>query len=170
MINWFAAYTYPRHEKKVAEYLSSAGVECFLPLYKESRLWNNGLRVVVQKPLFPSYIFVHVDSSDSLKILKTPSVASLVTSAGVPVPLPNHEIESLISGVSQLDLAPHPYLRKGERVRVKSGPFADREGILVNCKNQWRVVICIDLLMQAVSVEIESSALEALPYRASLTA
>jgi transcription antitermination factor NusG len=170
MINWFAAYTYPRHEKKVAEYLSSSGIECFLPLYKESRLWNNGLRVVVEKPLFPSYIFVHVDSSDSLKILKTPSVASLVTVAGVPVPLPKQEVESLMAGVAQLELAPHPYLREGDRVRVRSGPFADREGILVQCKNRWRVVICIELLMQAVSVDIDACALERLPLRAARTA
>jgi transcription antitermination factor NusG len=167
MTSWFAAYTYPRHEKKVAEYLFAAGVECFLPLYKESRLWNNGLRVVVEKPLFPSYLFVHVDASESVKILRTPSVASLVTVAGVPVPLPRHEIEALKLGVSQLDLAPHPYLRQGDRVRVKSGPFAEQEGVLVVCKNRWRVVICIDLLMQAVSVEIDSSALERLPSKIS---
>ena len=170
MINWFAAYTYPRHEKKVAEYLNSAGVQCFLPLYKESRLWNNGLRVIIEKPLFPSYVFVHVDSSDSLKILKTPSVASLVTVSGVPVPLPRQEVESLMAGVAQLDLAPHPYLREGDRVRVRSGPFADREGILVQCKNRWRVVICIELLMQAVSVDIDACALERLPFRVARSA
>jgi transcription antitermination factor NusG len=170
MISWFAAYTYPRHEKKVAEYLNGAGVECFLPLYKESRTWNNGLRVIVEKPLFPSYIFVNVDSSDSLKILKTPSVASLVTIAGVPVPLPKQEVESLMAGVAQLELAPHPYLREGDRVRVTSGPFADREGILVQCKNRWRVVICIELLMQAVSVDIDACALERVPFRVARSA
>jgi transcription antitermination factor NusG len=167
MMNWFAAYTYPRHEKKVAEYLTYAGVECFLPLYKESKLWNNGLRVLVEKPLFPSYLFVRIHSSDSIKILRTPSVASLVTVAGVPVPLPKNEIEALMLGVSQLELAPHPYFKQGDRVRVKSGAFADQEGVLVLCKNRWRVVICIELLMQAVSVEIDSSSLERLPARAS---
>ena len=170
MIDWFAAYTYPRHEKKVAEYLKGAGIECFLPLYKESRMWNNGLRVTVEKPLFPSYIFVHFDSVDSVKVLKTPSVASLVSVAGVPVPLPKQEVESLIAGVAQLELAPHPYLREGDRVRVKSGPFTDREGILVQCKNRWRVVICIELLMQAVSLDIDVCALERLPLRVARTA
>ena len=104
MIDWFAAYTYPRHEKKVAEYLKGEGVECFLPLYKESRMWNNGLRVIVEKPLFPSYIFVHVDACDSLRVLRTPSVASMVTLAGVPVPLPRQEVESLIAGAAQLEM------------------------------------------------------------------
>jgi transcription antitermination factor NusG len=160
---WFAAYTYPRHEKKVAEYLGWSGIESFLPLYKDARSWKNGLRVVVERPLFPSYIFVHVELADSLKILRTPSVASLVTVAGVPAPLPNGEIESLKAGVSQLNLEPHPYLRKGDRVRVKSGPFAGQEGILLQHKNRWRVVICVDLLMQAISVEIDTSAVERIP-------
>ncbi|MGE5109771.1 MAG: UpxY family transcription antiterminator [Acidobacteriaceae bacterium] len=162
---WFAAYTYPRHEKKVAEYLGWAGIESFLPLYKEAHTWNNGLHVTVEKPLFPSYIFVRVEPSDTTKILRTPSIASLVTVAGVPAPLPSAEIESLRAGVSRLRLEPHPYLKQGDRVRVKSGPFADLEGVLVLHKNRWRVVISIDLLMQAVSVEIDSSALERLPRR-----
>ena len=160
---WFAAYTYPRHEKKVAEYLGWSGIECFLPLYKEASSWRNGLRVMVERPLFPSYIFVHVEAGESLKILRTPSVASLVTVGGVPATLPNREIESLKAGISQLNLEPHPYLRKGDRVRVKSGPFAGQEGILVFLKSSWRVVICIDLLMQAISVELDTSAVEKLP-------
>jgi transcription antitermination factor NusG len=162
---WFAAYTYPRHEKKVAEYLVWAGIESFLPLYTEAHTWKNGLRVMVEKPLFPSYIFVRVEPFDTTKVLRTPSIASLVTVAGVPAPLPTAEIESLRAGISRLLLEPHPYLKQGDRVRVKSGPFADLEGVLVLHKNRWRVVICIDLLMQAVSVEIDSSALERLPGR-----
>src|SRR5512146_2982725 len=138
---WFAAYTYPRHEKKVAEYLGWSGIEAFLPLYKDARSWKNGLRVVVERPLFPSYIFVRMEPSQSLKILRTPSVASLVTVAGVPASLPGSEIESIKAGVSQLNLEPHPYLRKGDRVRVKAGPFAGQEGILVFLKSSWRVVI-----------------------------
>ena len=167
---WFAAYTYPRHEKKVAEYLGWSGIESFLPVYKEARRWKNGLRVVVERPLFPSYIFVHVAPGESLKILRTPSVASLVTVAGVPAALPNHEIESLRAGVDQLNLEPHPYLKKGDRVRVKTGPFAGQEGILVIHKNQWRVVICIDLLMQAISVEVDTYAIERLPSKLSFCA
>ncbi len=159
---WFAAYTYPRHEKKVAEYLDWSGIESFLPLYKEPRSWKNGLRVVVERPLFPSYIFVHVKRIESLKILRTPSVASLVTVAGVPAPLPDSEIDSLKAGVSQLNLEPHPYLRKGDRVRVKTGPFAGQDGVLILHKNRWRVVICVELLMQAISVELDISAVERL--------
>lgn len=164
-LQWYAAYTYPRHEKKVAEYLGWSGIESFLPLYKDARSWKNGLRVIVERPLFPSYIFVHVEPGESLKVLRTPSVASLVTVAGVPACLPNSEIESLKAGVSQLNLEPHPYLRKGDRVAVKAGPFAGQEGILVLHKNRWRVVICIDLLMQAISVELDSSAVERLPSK-----
>lgn len=163
MEKWFAAYTYPRHEKKVAEYFAAAEIESFLPIYKQARLWNNGVRVLVERPLFPGYIFVRIEPTDCLKVLRTPSVANLVCVAGTPVALPNQEIEALIGGVAQLDLEPHPYLRQGDRVRVKSGPFASQEGILIQHKNRWRVVICIELLMQAVSVEIDPNALERLP-------
>jgi len=163
MSDWYAAYTYPRHEKKVAQYLEQCGVESFLPLYKEINKWKNGQRMLVEKPLFPSYVFVNVNPNERLRVLQTPSVASLVERAGIPVPLAQSEIDSLRQGVSQLQMEPHPYLKKGDRVRVKSGPFADREGVLVFQKNSWRVVICLDLLMQAVAVEIELNELERLP-------
>jgi transcription antitermination factor NusG len=162
---WFAAYTYPRHEKKVAAYLEHSGIESFLPLYKEAHSWKNGLRVTIEKPLFPSYVFVHIPTAETLKVVRTPSVASMVTVAGVPAPLSNQEIEALRVGVQKLQLEPHPYLKRGDRVRVKSGPLQDQEGTLVFYKNRWRVVICIDLLMQAVAVEIEQSELERLPNR-----
>ncbi len=167
---WFAAYTYPRHEKKVATYLEHSGIESFLPLYKEAHCWKNGLRVTVEKPLFPGYVFVHVATAETLKVLRTPSVASMVTVAGVPAPLSDQEIQALKASVEKLQLEPHPYLKKGDRVRVKSGPLQDKEGILVFCKNRWRVVICIDLLMRAVAVEIEQSELDRVPERVTRAA
>jgi hypothetical protein len=35
--NWYALYTAPRHEKRVAEQIQQQGVDCFLPLYRSVR-------------------------------------------------------------------------------------------------------------------------------------
>ena len=161
--HWFAAYTYPRHEKKAAKYLNMFGVETFLPLYREAHRWKNGVRSLVEIPLFPGYIFVHIESANRTKVLQSPSIASLVGCGGVPTPLPPQEIDRLQTGSLLLNLRPHPFLKTGDRVRVKSGPLADMEGVLVNLKNQWRVVICVDLLRQAVSAEVDLAELERLP-------
>jgi transcription antitermination factor NusG len=159
---WFAAYTYPRHEKKAAKCLIQRGVETFLPLFRESHLWRNGVRSIVEAPLFPGYLFVRMNATDRVKVLQSPSIACLVSHGGVPVPLPQDEVERLQLGTKHLNFLPHPYLEAGDRVRIKTGPLVDMEGVLVSFKNQWRVVICVDLLRQAASVEIELGEVERL--------
>ncbi len=162
---WYAAYTYPRHEKKAAECLRLRGIDTFLPLYRESRLWKNGIRRIVEAPLFPGYVFVNITIAERIRVLQSPSIACLVGQGGIPSILPHHEIERLQIGSRDSSLRPHPYIEIGDRVRIKSGPLAQIEGVLLSFKNQWRVVLCIDLLRQAASVEVELSELERLPFR-----
>jgi transcription antitermination factor NusG len=59
-----------------------------------------------------------------------------------------------------LKVEPHPYLKMGERVRVKAGVMAGVEGVLVRKKNQCRVVLSLDAIMQSVAVEVDASDLE----------
>jgi transcription antitermination factor NusG len=61
---------------------------------------------------------------------------------------------------TQLRVEPHPYLTVGRRVRVKSGPLAGVEGILIRKKNAYRVVLSLDLIQRSASVEVDASDLE----------
>ena len=151
---WFAVYTTPRHEKAVARQFEVRQLEAFLPLYRSVHRWKNGCRVSVEQPLFPSYVFVSVERRDYLRVLQTPGVLSLVGSGRDPAPLPSAEIESLRSGLPLREFEPHPYLVVGKRVRIHSGALAGMVGVLVRKKNNLRVVLTLDLIMQSVSVEI----------------
>lgn len=162
MMNWYAACTHPRHEKKAAEHLSNTGVESFLPTYHAVHRWRNGVQAFLELPLFPGYIFVRILPQDWLQVVKSPSVTRLIGFQGTPSPLSECEIERLRSGVSVLNAEPHPFLRVGERVRIKAGPLTGLEGTLVSKKGKWRFVLSIELIMQAISVEVESSDVEAL--------
>src|SRR5579859_6087816 len=57
---WFAAYTIPRHEKHVSELLAEKQIETFLPLYRMARQWKKSCPIVLELPLFPTYVFVHI--------------------------------------------------------------------------------------------------------------
>ena len=71
------------------------------------------------------------------------------------------EIESLRSGLSgNLRVEPHPYLKVGKRVRVRSGPMAGMEGIMVRRKEKFRVVLSIHLIQRSVAVEVDESEVE----------
>ena len=162
MTNWYAACTQPRHEKKVAQHLALTGVENFLPTYFKVNRWRNGVQAKVELPLFPGYVFVRIPGREWLRVAKSPSVTRLVGFNGIPSPLPECEIERLRTSLAALNAEPHPFIHIGDRVRVTSGPLAGLEGTLVSKKGKWRFIISIELIMQAVSVELESTDVEPL--------
>lgn len=154
--DWLAAYTSARHEKSVARQLSERKIDYFLPLYRSWHRWADR-RKEVELALFPSYVFVHIDPRERLRVLQLPGVVRLVSFNGSPAVLPESEIEGLRNGLEQGVYAqPHPYLRVGRRVRVVRGPLAGTSGILVRKKDKLRFVISIDVLMRSVAVELNA--------------
>ena len=78
---WYAAYTSPRHEKRVAQQMEGRQIHCFLPLYKSVRRWKDR-RKQLELPLFPGYVFVHMALKDRLQVLQLPGVVQFVNFNG----------------------------------------------------------------------------------------
>lgn len=158
--NWFAAYTNSHHEKRVASHFDERQIESFLPLYSALHHWKNRCRVGLDLPLFPNYVFVHIDPRERVRVLEVPGVLSLVGFGRTLAPLSDFEIEALRSCVGQRKIEPHPYLVIGERVRINAGPMMGMEGVLVRKKSNFRVVLLLDVIMQCVAVEVDADDLE----------
>jgi transcription antitermination factor NusG len=155
--HWYAAYTCANHEKGVTQQLERRSVECFLPLYDSVRRWKDR-PVRLQLPLFPGYIFVRLALRDQLKVLEIPSVVRLVGFDGHPAPLPLEEIETIRTCLAQRQpMQTHRFVRRGQRVRVLSGPLEGLTGIVLRQKKRTRFVISLELLMRSVAVEIDSA-------------
>lgn len=157
---WLAAYTTPRHEKAVVRHLAVRDVEYFLPLYKTVRKWRNGCTVEVEFPVFPSYVFVHVDRKQSNRVLDVPGVLAFAGSGKLAVPIPSSEIERLRNELPHRKFEPCPYLVVGSRVRIIAGPLAGMSGVLTRLKSGLRVVLSIDLIRQSVAVEVDADEIE----------
>ena len=157
---WYAIQTCANHEKRVLQQLGQRTVEAYLPQYESVRRWKDR-RVRLDLPLFPGYVFVHLALRDRLRVLQTPSVVRLVGFGGQPAALPDQEIEALRQGLTHaMRIEPHPYMKVGQRVRVRSGPLQGLEGILARKKNVSRFVISLDLIMRSVAAEIDVAELE----------
>jgi transcription antitermination factor NusG len=157
---WYAVYTVARHEKVVARQMSGTGLDHFLPLYKSVRRWKDR-RKELELPLFPGYVFVRIAFQDRLRVQKLTGVLQIVSFSGKPAPLPENEIEALRSGLTRNAwLEPHPYLKVGRRVRVRSGPMAGVDGILVRKKDKFRLVLSVDLIQQSVALEVDGADVE----------
>jgi transcription antitermination factor NusG len=157
---WFATYTVPRHEKRIAEYFTLREIEHYLPLYRAQHKWKDGSKVVLELPLFPNYIFARIARSERVRVLETPGVVSLVGYGREACPVSDSYIAFLREGIRLRKVEPHPYLVVGERVRIKAGPMAGMEGVLVRKKNNLRVVLTLEMIMQSVAVEVDAEDLE----------
>ncbi|HET7211956.1 MAG TPA: UpxY family transcription antiterminator [Terriglobia bacterium] len=157
---WFALYVRHRHEKSVAQAVSGKGLEVFLPVYKTAHRWKDRMKDLVL-PLFPNYVFVLSSADQRQFILSTPGIYDFVRLSGVPAPIPAREIEAVRQAVSHgLNAEPHPFLKSGDRVRVKSGPLGGLEGVLVRKKNFYRLVLSVELLVKSISVEVDVADVE----------
>jgi transcription antitermination factor NusG len=155
--SWYALYTCPRHEKRVAKQIEQNRISCFLPLYRSVRRWKDR-RKEIDLALFPGYVFVHIALKDRLRVLQLASVVRFVSFNGRPVALPAGEMEALMNGLTRgVRAEPHPYLTVGRRVNVKHGPLAGSQGILVRRKDKFRVVLSLDLIMRSVAVEVDEA-------------
>jgi transcription antitermination factor NusG len=164
---WYAIYTRHQHEKTVAQILTSKGFDTFLPLYRSARTWNDRTKML-DLPLFPCYVFLQGGFERRAEIITTPGIHFIVSSGGQPAAIPPCEIDVIRRAVeSGSRVEPHPLLECGNRVRVKSGPLAGVEGILVRKKNSYRLVLSVEMLGKAAAVEVDLTHLEASNERAT---
>ena len=158
---WCALYTRHQHESTVAKILTTKGVNVFLPTYRTLRRWKDRNKQLVL-PLFPGYVFCTYESERRIQILSTPGVHQIVTNGGtLPAEIPSDEIHAIRRAVeSPLRLEPHPYLKGGDVVRIKSGPLEGLEGIVSRSKDAFRVVLSVEMLGKSAAVDIDAASVE----------
>jgi transcription antitermination factor NusG len=166
---WFAVFSMPKHEKRVSAHCEQRRIECFLPLYKVRHRWKNRCTVDLELPLFPNYLFVRIAPRHRVRVLEVPGVVSIVSSAGQLLPLPEEYVTALKDGLQVHNIEPHANLEVGELVRIMTGPLAGAEGILERRKNDFRVVLRLEMLARSVSVEVAAAEIEWRGYRSVLS-
>lgn len=158
---WFALYTSSRHEKRVAQHLTQREIECYVPLYRSERKWNDGSRVTLDLPLFPCYVFVHIKRSERCRVLDVPGALAVVGGSGrEPVAMPDEEVEALRAGLMERLAEPHPLLTAGQRARIRSGALAGMEGVVVRTKSGFRVILTLEHIARSIAVEVDREDLE----------
>jgi transcription antitermination factor NusG len=166
---WHALHTRHQNEKRLAEFLAERGFEIFLPLYTTVHRWKDRDKQL-SLPLFPCYVFFRGGLERKIQLLTAPGVHGIVGTAGRPGVISDAEIEAIRVAVdSRFNIEPHPFLQCGDRVRIRSGPLAGLEGILVNKQNRLRLVLSVEMLGRSVAVEVDALLVERIggpdPYR-----
>ena len=152
---WYAIYVRSRHEKKVHQLLLEKGVESSLPLIKTIRKWSDRKKKV-EIPLFRGYVFIKIDiGRDKLNILKTAGVVKFIGIRNKPSKIPDEEIHWIHMMMEKFpEVQNEKEIPAGKKVRVSAGPFKGIEGVVVRVGNRSRIVVLIESIMHAVSIEI----------------
>jgi transcription antitermination factor NusG len=151
---WFALSVKTRWEKRVQELLSCRAYETFLPLYNRRSLWSDRV-ATLELPLFPNYLFCRFNLDQRVPVLTTPGVLQIVGSGSRPVPVDDRQLDMIrIVVFSKANCEPHPYLEKGQRVRIIRGALEGIEGFLIEHRSQCRVLVAVDVLARSVSVQV----------------
>jgi transcription antitermination factor NusG len=142
---WYAVYTKPRSEKRVATTLTDRQIHVYCPLQKISKQWTDRVRVI-EEPIFRSYVFVNIETEQKTIVQSDNNVLHFVQHCGKAAVIQDHEIELIqkflgeysgwsfsVTGAVENDL-----------VRIETGPFMDYTGVIVS-KSKKKASVRLEL-------------------------
>jgi transcription antitermination factor NusG len=157
---WYAVYTKPRWEKKVAEGLQKKGIEHYCPLNRVVRQWSDRKKTIME-PLFSSYVFVHVAEDRKWQVKEVEGVLNYVYWLGKPALIPNEDIERIkrfLNEHEQVQVTSGTF-KINDKVRIISGPFMNAEAQVVALKGN-RVSVEIPSMAISLHATVKTTALE----------
>ena len=120
-----------------------------------------GKPVVVAEPMFPSYVFVQLDTSENIKgqswspIRSTLGVRDLVKFGGHPAKVDADLITALHEREQLQQSNPQALFAAGDKVVITDGPFAGIEAIYQTADAEQRSMILLSMLNKPVAMGIE---------------
>jgi len=154
---WYAVQTRARHEKAVASRLCDKGVTTFYPTVTEIHRWSDRKKKV-EVPLFNCYLFVKVlpTNEDRQAILRVDSVLGFAGDQRMGTPIPEEQIDAVRILVDErLPYSCHPFLKTGQRVRVRSGSLDGVEGVLLGRRGDRKLIISVDAMQRSLAIQID---------------
>lgn len=157
-MSWFVLHLRPRSEKKVAQVCEINGLEYYLPLRTEVKIYQRR-KVRVQKPLFPGYIFVSFQPEERILLQRTNHIVRILE--------PPSE-DALVFQLDQIrkaleideSLGTANTLERGRRVSIKGGPFMGVEGVVTDAGKSGIVRLNVEMIGQSVIVKVDRDYLE----------
>ena len=152
---WYVALTKPRNESTAQFYLSTKGVKVFYPKLLLPVPSRSGRQVV---PLFPNYLFVHIDvsSSEYFQVMWCRGIKKLVSFGGAPSPVENAVVDFLREQAEPDGvIVARSNLKIGDEVQIAKGPFKGLVGIIqAPPDTKSRVKVLLAILSRQVQVEV----------------
>ncbi len=160
-LHWFAVYTKPRWEKKVASLLEDNGIENYCPLNRVVKQWSDRKKVILE-PLFKSYVFVRVKDSEKWDLKNINGILNFVYWLGKPAKIKDEDIftiKKFLNEFSDVQIEEVSGLTVNSKVRIKQGLLMNYNGVLVEI-NGSRAKVRIETMGVQLSANFDKKNLE----------
>ncbi len=159
---WYAVYTKPRWEKKVAALLSEKGIENYCPLNKVVKQWSDRKKVILE-PVFKSYVFVKIDDDKKWDLKKINGIINFVYWLGKPAVIKEDEINTIRKFLNEFSdvqvLEDGGGLKVNSKVRIKQGVMMNYHGLLIELTGN-RAKVRIDSMGISLHAQFDKKNLE----------
>lgn len=157
---WYLVQCRPRQEERALEHLRNQDFRCFLPRYAREKI-RAGRRTISEEPLFPGYAFIQLSLSGQSwhSIRSTRGVRGLVRFGQQAVPVPDDVVEQLSVGGSETGET-DPLFRRGDRLRIKQGPFVDLDAVFDRFEGDERVIVLLNILQKEHALRLNLKDIE----------
>lgn len=154
---WYAVYTKPRWEKKVAALLSKKGIHNYCPLNKVLKQWHDRKKWI-EEPLFTSYVFVCLTPDEQAEVRKTAGILNFVYWLGKPAIIRNEEIDAIQHFLSrhknvQLEKTS---IKVEDKVQITHGPLLHQQGKVLEVHHKT-VKVLLPALGYALVAHVEKA-------------
>ena len=157
-MSWVVLHLRPRSEKKVAQVCEINGLDYYLPLRAETKIYQRR-KVTVKKPMFPGYMFVSYEGDQKICLLRTNHVIHILKPPSEDLLV--HQLDQIKKALEVDEtLGAEDAVQKGRRGIIKAGPFMGIEGVIDYTGKQGVVRLNIEMIGQAVVVEMDRDYIE----------
>jgi transcription antitermination factor NusG len=160
---WYAVHTRARHEKAIAARLQEQGFAIFLPTVVEVHRWSDR-RKKVEVPLFSCYVFAKLNPTNPehrFHLYRLNAVFGVVGVRGDWTAIPEEQITAVrVLLEEEVPWAVHPFLKIGQRIRVRGGSMDGIEGVLLSRNGDRTLIISIDAIQRSLAVRVEGYDIE----------
>ncbi len=158
--NWYVLYVRSSHERKVDKQLKAKEIESFLPMVKTIRQWSDRKKVLM-KPLFPSYVFVKINSKgDFNNALSVPGACTYIRFGKEYAKVKEEEIANIKMCIESEDLydietkSVEQLVNIGERKKINYGALNGLECEVLKINENNKVVVRLESLQQNIVATI----------------
>ncbi|WP_166264396.1 transcription/translation regulatory transformer protein RfaH [Marinobacter caseinilyticus] len=158
-MTWYAVQLKAGQGDRAVANLQNQDIQCFYPKITVEKILA-GKRATKLEPLFPGYLFIHMEQADPLwaKLRSTRGVSRVVSFGNQPAHIDDAVVDHIRQSLETV--AAQGGIKAGDRIQLQEGPFRGLEAVFRAYDGEERAIVLIHFMQQTHQVTVAVSTLK----------